>query len=141
MGVFWLFYMNILHIFVRGAKKDKIFFIFFKKGVAFSKLLWYTTRAFEQRPVGQAAKTLASHAGNMGSIPVRVTTDRKQDTCPAFLFCRWRPVRSSNLAPAQLWVSLLQPNRRAFGNSAGAWVRICAVEQRSLARRWQGARY
>ena len=25
------------------------------------------------RPVGQAAKTLASHAGNMGSIPVRVT--------------------------------------------------------------------
>ena len=25
------------------------------------------------RPVGQAVKTLASHAGNMGSIPVRVT--------------------------------------------------------------------
>ena len=26
------------------------------------------------RPVGQAVKTLASHAENMGSIPVRVTT-------------------------------------------------------------------
>ncbi len=26
-----------------------------------------------RRPVGQAVKTLASHAGNMGSIPVRVT--------------------------------------------------------------------
>ena len=25
------------------------------------------------RPVGQAVKTLASHAENMGSIPVRVT--------------------------------------------------------------------
>ena len=29
------------------------------------------------RPVGQAVKTLASHAGNMGSIPVRVTKIRK----------------------------------------------------------------
>ena len=27
-----------------------------------------------QRPVGQAVKTAASHAANMGSIPVRVTT-------------------------------------------------------------------
>ena len=27
------------------------------------------------RPVGQAVKTLASHAGNMGSIPVRVTRE------------------------------------------------------------------
>ena len=26
-----------------------------------------------QRPVGQAVKTAASHAANMGSIPVRVT--------------------------------------------------------------------
>ena len=31
---------------------------------------------FDQRPVGQAVKTLASHAGNMGSIPVRVTKKR-----------------------------------------------------------------
>ena len=28
-------------------------------------------------PVGQAVKTLASHAGNMGSIPVRVTKNKK----------------------------------------------------------------
>ena len=38
------------------------------------------------RPVGQAVKTLASHAENMGSIPVRVTNDRKQDISPAFSF-------------------------------------------------------
>ena len=30
------------------------------------------------RPVGQAVKTLASHAENMGSIPVRVTNKKKQ---------------------------------------------------------------
>ncbi len=32
----------------------------------------------KRRPVGQAAKTLASHAGNMGSIPVRVTKKRTE---------------------------------------------------------------
>ena len=31
------------------------------------------------RPVGQAVKTLASHAGNMGSIPVRVTKRNKSE--------------------------------------------------------------
>ena len=42
------------------------------------------------RPVGQAVKTLASHAENMGSIPVRVTNDRKHHESGAFLFfCRW----------------------------------------------------
>ena len=29
------------------------------------------------RPVGQAVKTLASHAENMGSIPVRVTNEKR----------------------------------------------------------------
>ena len=37
------------------------------------------------RPVGQAVKTLASHAGNMGSIPVRVTKTQKKH-CVAMLF-------------------------------------------------------
>ena len=32
-----------------------------------------------RRPVGQAVKTLASHAGNMGSIPVRVTKHNKSE--------------------------------------------------------------
>ena len=37
------------------------------------------------RPVGQAVKTLASHAENMGSIPVRVTKKRRTlDECPSF---------------------------------------------------------
>ena len=30
-----------------------------------------------QWPVGQAVKTAASHAANMGSIPVRVTTQKQ----------------------------------------------------------------
>ena len=38
-----------------------------------------------QRPVGQAAKTLASHAGNMGSIPVRVT--KTKTTPKGVVFC------------------------------------------------------
>ena len=33
-------------------------------------------RVVTTRPVGQAVKTLASHAGNMGSIPVRVTSGK-----------------------------------------------------------------
>ena len=33
-------------------------------------------RLNKARPVGQAVKTLASHAENMGSIPVRVTNKR-----------------------------------------------------------------
>ena len=37
----------------------------------------YNMQVVETRPVGQAVKTLASHAGNMGSIPVRVTKIRK----------------------------------------------------------------
>ena len=31
-------------------------------------------KATRKRPVGQAAKTAASHAANVGSIPARVTT-------------------------------------------------------------------
>ena len=31
----------------------------------------------QARPVGQAVKTLASHAENMGSIPVRVTNTKR----------------------------------------------------------------
>ena len=30
-----------------------------------------------QRPVGQAVKTAASHAANVGSIPARVTTQKQ----------------------------------------------------------------
>ena len=41
------------------------------------------------RPVGQAVKTLASHAENMGSIPVRVTNKKKQALLvgACFFFC------------------------------------------------------
>ena len=50
----------------------------------------YNNQARKQWLVGQAVKTLASHAENMGSIPVRVTNDRKHHESGAFLFfCRW----------------------------------------------------
>ena len=38
--------------------------------------------------VGQAVKTLASHAENMGSIPVRVTKTKGHPLRVSFLFCR-----------------------------------------------------
>ncbi len=61
------------------------------------------------RPVGQAVKTLASHAENMGSIPVRVTKKEKQDAnAPCFSFlrlCRDRP-RHHALCAMMLWVRI-----------------------------------
>ena len=50
--------------------------------------MWYNNKAVKQWPVGQAAKTLASHAGNMGSIPVRVTSKRLRN-CPESFFMRF----------------------------------------------------
>ena len=47
--------------------------------------MWYNIKV---RPVGQAAKTLASHAGNMGSIPVRVT-NRNLNRFIRFRFFRY----------------------------------------------------
>ena len=60
-------------------------------------------------PVGQAVKTAASHAANMGSIPVRVTTQKQatdhllpaeaESAFPPLLFrteletLRWFPIR------------------------------------------------
>ncbi len=35
--------------------------------------------AFDKRPVGQAVKTSPSHGENMGSIPVRVTKEAKNE--------------------------------------------------------------
>ena len=52
-------------------------------------VLKYTyTPILNMRPVGQAVKTLASHAGNMGSIPVRVTIKDKSE-----LLCHRQSVR------------------------------------------------
>ena len=57
----------------------EFFLIFFKKGIAFCFFMCYNNYA--KRPVGQAVKTLASHAGNMGSIPVRVTKKETSELC------------------------------------------------------------
>ncbi len=47
------------------------------------------------RPVGQAVKTLASHAEIMGSIPVRVTM-KKHTQCVCFFPLRARLCRTIN---------------------------------------------
>ena len=57
----------------------------------FKKLCDIILKLSSRRPVGQAAKTLASHAGNMGSIPVRVTKERSTPKGVLF-FVLWRPV-------------------------------------------------
>ena len=58
--------------------------------VAFFETLCYNNQAV--RPVGQAVKTLASHAENMGSIPVRVTNKKQEfvKTSSCFLFYTMR---------------------------------------------------
>ncbi len=58
------------HYYIR---KDKNFFIFLKLPIDKPIFICYNSQANKQRLVGQAVKTLASHAENMGSIPVRVT--------------------------------------------------------------------
>ena len=54
---------------------QKIFRVFAKLGLDNPYAFCYNSKAI--RPVGQAAKTPPSQGGNMGSIPVRVTTKKK----------------------------------------------------------------
>ena len=66
--------------------------------------MWYNSKALEKWPVGQASKTLASHAGNMGSIPVRVTKkDRKHKVLPIFFDV---PVRIDKPAKCEAFCKL-----------------------------------
>ena len=70
------------------------------------------------RPVGQAAKTSASHAENMGSIPVPVTSTEKQDKSPAFSFSVLvAGTLSSPLARAVslFWIALILTVRGTSG--------------------------
>ena len=72
-----------------GKIPKKIFKIFqktFQKGVDKSKVMCYNMQVVTTRPVGQAVKTLASHAGNMGSIPVRVTKKKNIRTTSSDVF-------------------------------------------------------
>ena len=58
----------------------------FKKPLAFSKKVWYNIKVVKRWPIGQAVKTLASHAGNSGSIPGWVTKKRRKHiVLPSFL--------------------------------------------------------
>ena len=66
-------------------KKKKLFSSFFQKPIDFLIFVWYNTPVPIQWPVGQAVKTLASHAENMGSIPVRVTNIKKECQKHSFL--------------------------------------------------------
>ena len=63
----------------RSLNFSQIFLKTFQKGVDKSDLMCYNMQVVRTWPVGQAVKTLASHAGNMGSIPVRVTKRNKSE--------------------------------------------------------------
>ena len=66
------------------------------QGVRGSSPRWCTIRL-----VGQAVKTLASHAGNMGSIPIRVTSfhlfKKFFDLPIDFIFCIYYTMNVSRL--------------------------------------------
>ena len=64
----------------------KLFLYFFKLPIDKTNILLYNSQAMLKRLVGQAVKTSASHAENMGSIPVRVTNKmRTPKWCPFFI--------------------------------------------------------
>ena len=54
--------------------------------------------ANDKRPVGQAVKTSASHAENMGSIPVRVTKKDRHSIVGAYLFLCFAQNRAQRIA-------------------------------------------
>ena len=62
---------------ITRQKPTKNILIFFKKPIDKQNPLVYNNQARMQWLVGQAVKTLASHAENMGSIPVRVTIEKR----------------------------------------------------------------
>ena len=70
------------------------------QGVRGSSPRWCTS-VIILSPVGQAVKTLASHAGNMGSIPIRVTSfhlfEKIFDLPIDFIFCIYYTMNVSRL--------------------------------------------
>ena len=58
----------------------------FKKGLTSKFNYDIISGSQGQWPIGQAVKTLASHAGNSGSIPGWVTKNKKEQQSCSFLF-------------------------------------------------------
>ena len=71
---------------ITRQKPTKNILIFFKKPIDKQNPLVYNNQARKQWLVGQAVKTLASHAENMGSIPVRVTKENRTPIGVLFSF-------------------------------------------------------
>ena len=69
---------RILVFFIKSPKETKKSEKSFKNPLTKSKKDSIIDKLNKARPVGQAVKTLASHAENMGSIPVRVTNKKRQ---------------------------------------------------------------
>ena len=75
----------------------------------------YNMQVVKARPVGQAVKTLASHAGNMGSIPVRVTITcicRTPRHMQVFFFLKIDRRAARNELRACLFVNILKIPRK-----------------------------
>ena len=127
--------------------KSKKTSTFFQKGIAFLKALCYNITVPPIRPVGQAVKTLASHAGNMGSIPVRVTKKKQTPHLRCLLLfgdpCSGSTQRRNQIRspPSTRKVSsprLSLPQRKP--RRMGSHLRRRAHD-RACTRRRQGARY
>ena len=60
-------------------KNTEKFLKTFQKPIDKTKRICYNVQVVKIRPIGQAVKTLASHAGNSGSIPGWVTKRNKSE--------------------------------------------------------------
>ncbi len=111
-------------------KPTKNILIFFKKPIDKQKPLVYNNQARKQWLVGQAVKTLASHAENMGSIPVRVTKENRTPIGVLFSFF-WCLVRHrTHPHERQDWhLYLVKPNPFQRTKRAN-WVRTPASPSR-----------
>ena len=98
-------------------KPTKNILIFFKKPIDKQNPLVYNNQARKQWLVGQAVKTLASHAENMGSIPVRVTKENRTPIGVLFSFF-WCLVRGISPSDAVAGIATLL-RRFRVGSLAG----------------------
>ena len=96
------------------------------------KSICYNTKALKTRPVGQAVKTLASHAENMGSIPVRVTNKKKQALQSECLFLFVRASHDLEPTCAIQYVQIC----RNLGGARGSYTSAQSARGIAVARRY-----
>ena len=90
--------------------------------------MWYNIKVVKRWPVGQAVKTLASHAGNMGSIPVRVTKKRAHTRRCVLFFCDPYHKQSPAVGGGcEFCCAKLAIERSEIGFPYGSHQKVCAL--------------